>query len=464
MKNLRITNKAIMIVVLLLLLLLFSACANNDPPVNDTDDADIHWDFYNERAESFVTALSDGDFEAAAGMFDAVMKRALPVSALKNDVWGAITKQAGDFVAVHKIDNTVYDGYYICFVTSQHQDTGVTLRIVFSQNGLVSGLFIDGYPVLAGEITQRDGFTDFPVIIGEGTEFPLDGILSVPDNAAGKIPAVVIVHGSGPVDMDGTVLANKPYRDIAEYLALNGVAVVRYNKRTLTHGARVDGSWTVREETIYDAILATEMVKADPRIDENRVFIIGHSLGGMLAPRIHAEGGDFAGLILLAGSPRFIMDVSKDQNIALINETMEGKDREAALAQIEESWDAQIAELISLPDDAAMNTPVEGGVSAYYFKDLFNNPMSAYINEIAIPILVLQGSKDVQIPAGVDYVLFREMLAGRSNVDFVLYEGLNHLFMPSTIGTMAGLMDEYAIESRVDSRVSEDIVKWIQKH
>jgi len=462
MKNLPDTGKAAVIVVLLLLPLLFTACSNNDlPPI---DEENIQWEFYNERAESFVTAMATGDYKAAVDMFDATMKRALPSARLQNDVWNVVVDQAGQFVTVNKTENLFFEGYFICFVTSLHENTGVTLRIVFSQNGLVSGLFIDGYPTIAADVTQRDGFTDFPIIIGEGTDFPLDGILSIPGNATDRIPAVVIVHGSGPGDMDGTIYANKPHRDIAEYLASNGVAVIRYNKRTLTYGARVDGSWTVMEETIYDAILAAEVLRADPRIDANRIYLIGHSLGGMLAPRIHACGGDFTGLILLAGSPRFILDISKDQNIALINETMEGEERETALRQIDELWDAQISGLVDLPDDVARDTIVEGGVSAFYFKDLFNNPMSAFIDDITIPILVLQGSKDLQVLADVDFVLLQEMLVNRTNADFVLYEGLNHLFMPSTIGTMVGLLDEYAIKSQVDSQVTEDIAGWIQRH
>jgi hypothetical protein len=170
---------------------------------------------------------------------------------------------------------------------------------------------------VVGEDVQSEGFTDIPVIVGEGTDFPLNGILSMPDNVSGKIPAVVLVHGSGPQDMDETIFENKPFRDIAEHLASNEIAVIRYDKRTFAHGAKAvqtfGGGLSVWEETIEDAILAAEMLRSDPRIDENRVFIIGHSLGGMLAPRIHAEGGNFAGLILLAGSPRFLLDISKNQ-------------------------------------------------------------------------------------------------------------------------------------------------------
>jgi len=419
MKNFLRTKKLLAITLSLMLLVIASSCTKNNEntPNSEVTATNVNWEFYNERAEAFVVAMADDDFDTAAAMFNEAMAQGLGVSELQ-DFWSQINVEAGAFVNVHEIENATSDGHYRCFITSRHESSGVVLRVTFSEDGLIAGLFIVDYPTISDEenpqaINQREGFTDFPVVIGEETDFPLDGILSIPDNVTGKIPAVVIVHGSGAHDMDGTLLANKPYRDIAEYLASNGIASIRYNKRTLTHGAKVDGSWTVREETIEDAILATEILKADPRIDENRIFITGHSMGGMLAPRIHAEGGNYAGLILLAGSPRFLLDISKDQNIAEISDTFEGEEKEAALTQIEELWDLQVDGLVSLPDDTAKNTPVPGwGVSAFYFKDLYEHPASAYIGNITVPFLVLQGSNDVQIFADVDFMMYQELLEG----------------------------------------------------
>jgi len=455
MKKRAARQLAALALVFLVVAMAASGCANSRLD-------DIDWEFFNERAERFATELAGGDFDEAALMLDEAMTQLVGSLGLQS-LWADVLARAGGYVGVHETANEEIDGYYLSVITLVHENSGVSLRVVFSDDGLIAGLFVEGYPVIPGaayvvtEPVARDGFTDYPITVGEGSEFPLSGILSMPDSAAqGRVPAAVIVHGSGAQDMDGTLFGNKPLRDVAEYLAANGIAVIRYNKRPF-----VDASWTVWEETIEDAILATEILRADPRIDEGRVFIIGHSLGGMLAPRIHAEGGDFAGLVLLAGSPRFLLDVSKDQNIAFINEAMEGEARDAALAQVEELWDDQIYELLGLPDDIAKDTPVEGGVSVYYFKDLYNHPMSAFIDGVTVPILVLQGSKDMQILADVDFALLQEMLADRPNVDFKLYEGLNHLFMPSTNGTMMGLMDEYAIEGHVDSQVLADIVVWI---
>ena len=146
--------------------------------------------------------------------------------------------------------------------------------------------------------------TEEKIIVGKGTEFPLNGKLVLPENSEKPVPAVVFVHGSGSSDMDEKVMKLTPFKDLAEGLAKHGIASVRYDKRSFAHGRKMmkKGDLTVREEVIEDAVLASEMLKNDPRIDPGKVFIIGHSMGAMLAPRIDAEGGNFKGLILLAGT------------------------------------------------------------------------------------------------------------------------------------------------------------------
>lgn len=456
-----------LLAVFLILMLIFSVggCTKTENENNDDSTPDDYWDSYNERAEAFVTAMANGDFDAAAAMFDNTMKQAVTVSTLQNDIWNIIIEQAGDFVDVHEIENLLADGYYICFTTSRHEIGGVTLRIVFSEDGLIAGLFIDGYPTIAEEVSQHEGFTDFPIVIGEGTDFPLNGILSMPDNITGKVPAVVLIHGSGPQDMDETIYENKPFRDIAEYLASNGIAVIRYDKRTFTYGAEMvqefGGSLTVEEETIVDAILATEILKSDPRIDENKVFILGHSLGGMLAPRIHAQGGDYAGLILLAGSPRSLLDIIYDQQMAIIEAMPEGDEKTTQLA-IMEAYDEQVVALMSLPDDEAKSMSMSGGVSAYYYKEMYEHPVSEYIKEIAEPFFVLQGSKDFQVYPDKDFAIYQQLLEGRTNATLKLYEGLNHLFMTSTGRGIAEYQEEYKTANQVDSQVLVDIAEWVK--
>ena len=311
-------------------------------------------------------------------------------------------------------------------------------------------------------------YTSENIVVGKGTAWELPGILTLPDSTMprGGYPAVVIVHGSGPGDMDGTAFAYKSYLDIADFLSSNGIAVLRYNKRTLTHGAKMleqlGGSLTVYEETIEDAVLACALLKADSRINENKVFMIGHSLGSMLAPRIQNAGSqktprvEFAGLILLAGSPRFFMDLSYDQNVDYIEKMMTGAEQAAALASLA-AWDEQMNIIVNLPDAVAKTVDIQGGMSAYYLKDLYWHPVTMYLDDIHVPFLILQGSADFQVSPVKDFEVYKQLLTGRDNVTFILYEGLNHMFITST----TGYIDEYEIPGNVDIMVLQDIINWI---
>lgn len=307
------------------------------------------------------------------------------------------------------------------------------------------------------------------ITIGSGTQWELAGLLTLPKNAAGKVPAVVLVHGSGGHDLDETIYDNKPFRDIAEYLSKNGIAVIRYNKRTFTYGMKISqsgnnliGGFTVWEETIEDALKATEILKSDPRIDKNKVFILGHSLGAMLAPRIQASGGDYAGLILWAGSPRFLADIMKDQQSAYIETMADGEEKAAALAENKQFNDS-IEKGLLLSGEEAKNTMLEGmGASAYYFKDLYENPAAEYIKDIQAPFLVMQGADDLQVDPDKDFGLYQELLADRPNVTFKLYAGLNHLFMPAKVKSITEILGEYKIKANVDRQVLQDIEEWIK--
>ena len=133
------------------------------------------------------------------------------------------------------------------------------------------------------------------IIVGKETKYPLNGLLTLPDDVSRPVPAVVFVHGSGASNLNERVGKLTPFKDLAEGLAKRGIAAIRYDKRSFTYGRKMlqEKNITVKEETIEDAILATKLLRKDTRIDRNRIFIVGHSMGAMLAPRIECAGGDF---------------------------------------------------------------------------------------------------------------------------------------------------------------------------
>jgi len=490
MKHLFRNKLSLALILSVLLLFTLGGCGSGgedtiseDVTPNEVNPGDINWDFYNQRAEEFVTAITRSDFEAAVGMFDETMAALIDAEALQAMWEEDIIAIAGAFITIHEIENVVVDEFYISGVIMRHESSGLGWNIIFSEDGLIAGLSTAGIIPLPADVgngqaadgpIQREGFVDYPIVIGEGTAFPLDGILSMPDDVTGPVPAVVIVHGSGANDMDGTMpgAGNTPYRDIAEFLAANGIAVIRYDKRTFTHGLQMmeelGGSFTVWEESIEDALLAAEMLRADPRIDADRTYLVGHSLGGILAPRIHTKGGDFAGLVLMGATPRPFLEVLIEQTRASISTAIEeGLVEEKDMADMLVELD-QLAELsdalADMPSDTAKETPVPmlgGSTMAYYFKDLMVHAFENYAQNITAPILVMQGGRDFQILADVDFALFQEIFAGQDNVTFRLYEDLNHSFIPTTAENFIEHAESIMEPGHVYTPALRDIVDWI---
>lgn len=301
------------------------------------------------------------------------------------------------------------------------------------------------------------------IILGKGTGYPLNGLLTLPDDTSVPVPAVVFVHGSGSSNMDEKVKKLTPFKDLAEGLAAHGIASVRYDKRSFAHGWKLirDKSrpLTVKEETIEDAILATELLWADPRIDRENIFIIGHSMGGMLAPRIDAEGGNYRGLVLMAGTPRKLEEVMMGQTRAIAAElpAFLRPLLKKQMAKLERTFDG----MYDLTDEEAQKKKVAGGTTVYYFKEMGDHPAEVYLRELEKPLLILQGEKDVQVKPDVDFAAYRELLKDKSNVSFRLYEGLSHAFVPAVCGKISKATKEFSKEQHIGETVIADIAGWI---
>lgn len=300
------------------------------------------------------------------------------------------------------------------------------------------------------------------IILGAHTNYPLNGMLTLPLQARQPLPAVVFVHGSGASNMDEKIGRLTPFKDLAEGLAKHGIASLRYDKRTFAHGMKMlkeTPCCTVKEETITDAIFATDLLRKDPRIDPGKIFLIGHSMGGMLAPRIDAEGGDYCGLILLAGSPRKLEDIMLEQNAEILPQV--NKPLQWIIKKQIGKLSAVFSSMDTLSDEAARKIKMGGGTTLYYFKEMNSHPVSGYLEKLQKPILVLQGEKDFQVKADKDFVLYRQLLEGKPNASFKLYPNLNHAFVPSVYGRISKARQEYKVEQHIGDEVISDIAGWI---
>lgn len=299
------------------------------------------------------------------------------------------------------------------------------------------------------------------ITIGAGTEYPLKGMLVLPDDLKKPVPAVVFVHGSGSSNMDEKVMKLTPFKDLAEGLAKHGIASVRYDKRSFAHGFKMlrKGNITVREETIEDAVLAANFLRKDRRIHAKQIFIVGHSMGAMLAPRIDAEGGDFKGLILMAGITRRLEEVLIEQNREACDQ-MNGLLKKIAGKQIMK-LNSAFDGLYEMPDEQAKRKKIGGGTTLFYFKEMGEHPVSGYLEKSRKPMLIMQGGKDFQVKADVDFKRYQELLADRENVTFKLYPELNHVFVPSVFGVITKAKQEYNVEQHIGEDVIGDIAAWI---
>ncbi len=300
------------------------------------------------------------------------------------------------------------------------------------------------------------------IVIGEGTEYPLNGLLTLPDGATGPVPAVVMVHGSGSSNMDEKVLKLTPFKDLADGLAAHGIASIRYDKRTFVHGRKMmkanAAGMTVREETIDDALLALAMLRADKRIDSENLFILGHSMGAMLAPRADAEGGDVKGIIMMAGTPHRLEDI-------VIRQLNQGRGTNLLLGLVTRLEGKYFARkfngLYELSDEEAKKKKFAGNITLYYFKEMGQKTASDYLLESSKPVLIMQGGRDFQVLADDDFKAFKEQLADRSNITYKLYPELNHCFVPAIYDDILKASKEYSVERHIGEDVIADIAEFI---
>lgn len=304
------------------------------------------------------------------------------------------------------------------------------------------------------------------ITVGEGSEYPLKGLLTLPDSCkeegAAPVPAVVMVHGSGPSDMDERVMKLTPFKDLAEGLVKHGIASVRYDKRTFAHARKLKkaggAALTVKEETIDDALLAIELAKADPRIDSERVFILGHSMGAMLAPRIDAEGGDVCGLVLMAGTPKRLEEIVVRQ----LNQTANGKGPMKWFFKLWRNMNVgKFDGLSEMGDEEAKRKKFAGNITLYYFKEMGRRTASDYLLESDKPALIMQGERDYQVLAKEDFAAFEEQLAGRANTFFKLYPGLDHCFVEALYDDILKGSKEFGVERHIGEEVIGDIAAFI---
>src|SRR5436190_6853925 len=409
------------------------------------------------RATTFVTALSRREFSTAVADFDETMRNVLPADKLKA-AWENVETQFGQYQKQTGTRIETRDKLQIVFVTCQFENRLLDVRVVYSAEMKIAGLqFVPPATEYKWpDYVQPDKFRDTEVVIGSGSPWPLPGTLSMPVGS-GPFPALVLVHGSGPHDRDEAIGPNKPFRDVAGGLASRGIAVFRYEKRTREHGAKLaDGVVTIKDETVDDALTAVERLRKTNGIDPQRVYVLGHSLGGMMAPKVASLDPKTAGLVILAGNARPLEDLIVEQLTYLA--TLGGEPDAIALERLARIKDqaAKVKDPKLSSETPAAELPF--GVPAAYWLSFRGYEPAPAAAGLTMPVLVLHGGRDYQVgPA--DFDLWQKALAGKPRATLKRYPALNHLFMA---GEGKATPAEYQKQGHVAAEVIEDIARWMQ--
>jgi fermentation-respiration switch protein FrsA (DUF1100 family) len=411
-------------------------------------------------AREFVDALENGHYVESVKHFDETMTKLAPPKKMK-EVWETVIKQVGPFKEQNGVWTESILKYDIVYVTCTFEKATLDIKVVFNKNKQISGQFFvpskSTKEYAPPEYSDKNTFTETEVIVGvEG--WPLPGTLSLP-KGEGPFPALVLVHGSGPNDRDESLGPNKSFRDLAWGLASRNIAVLRYDKRTKVHGQKIvadkSTKLTVYEETIHDALAATDLLRGTEKIDPQNIFILGHSLGGMLIPRIANANSKNAGFIIKAGPTRPLEDLYVEQ-IEYIY-LLDGKLSDEEKTNLDEIQ-VNIQKIKNLTsENSTQLTERFLGAGADYWIDLNGYNPAETAKNIDRPILILQGGRDYQVTME-DFEGWKKTLADKNNVEFKLYPAHNHLLIP---GEGKITPAEYQKVGHVDKVVIDDIAKWI---
>jgi len=398
-------------------------------------------------ARKAVDLLLAEKYSEMGPMMTADLQKELPPANLAK--LGAQIKSFGAVEKVGDAQTTKSGPNTIVVVPVKLAQRNLNLRFIVNNAGLLSLFVLQPGAIewVRPAYSQPDTFTERQVTVGEG-EWKLPGTLTVP-KGAGPFPAVVLVHGTGPNDRDETVGGAKVFKDLAEGLGSRGIVVLRYEKRSKQYGSRmaVSKNFTIADETVDDAVKAAGLLRTQKEVDPNKVYVLGHDLGGYAAPRIADEDGQLAGLIILGGNVRPLEDLVIDQ-LQAVGAQQSAMDQAKAVQ-------ARVKKLEHGDEDS----PALMGEPPTFWLDLKGYNPAEKAKGFGKPILILQGERDYQVPMK-DFEMWKVALSGAKGLTVKSYPALNHLFIA---GEGKSLPAEYGKPGHVAAEVIEDIAAFVKK-
>lgn len=311
----------------------------------------------------------------------------------------------------------------------------------------------------------------------------LAGTLTLPKKE-GIFPVVVLISGSGPQNRDEELLGHKPFLVIADYLTKNGIAVLRFDDKG-TASSKGDFKTATTLDFSTDVEAAIEYLKTRKDINKNKIGLIGHSEGGIIAPMVASKSKDVAFIVLLAGP-----GIPGDQ-LLLLQQSLIAKGNGVSDIEIQKSKDLnqKVFEIVkkytnadelqtqltnyiteiskddpnkpeNMSEKEFVNIQITKILSPWMVYFLRYDP-SVALEKVKCPVLAINGEKDVQVPPKENLEAIKKALLKGGNKKGTTKElpNLNHLFQECK----TGLPSEYAtIEQTFSPTALTEILNWIK--
>lgn len=412
-----------------------------------------------QKAITFIHHLRDSNYQAAIAMVDSTAHNYYSAQVFKDD-WDELTTTYGEYKSAKPIEYQEAMGFsyiqmlinfdYLQYVLS------LTLNPEYKIGYVAFTAAHSAYvPPAMANIEQ---YSDTTITFKSETYYEFPGILTMPKNT-NPMPLVVIVAEAGPTDKDFSMGQNKPYKDLATGLATLGYAVYRYDKRTQRFAFNLMAEknnyakFTCREEYLDDLYNALDTLKTLPFIDKNRIFILGHGQGGMLAPLIAKERKDVKGIMMLGANAVTIQDMMAEQYDYLMTVTPD---------KTEEYLENKRKLQNTMPGKIKwynLHDSMPYGIQATYFVWLNEYKHVEIAKKLKKPVLVMQFGRDYQV-TNRNYELWQKIFKKNKQATFKHYPKLNHLMFE---GEVQSTYSEYSMKSNIPEYVIKDIASWLDK-
>lgn len=413
------------------------------------------------RADSVSKWLASGRYERVHDFFSPTLAKKLDKTQLSM-IWLGLYQQLGALQMVGKPTYRVDQNGPGFLIPLRFERKAQRLAIAFDSLNQINSFLLEEaeeaenwrYPAYG----KPDLYHEFSMQIKHDT-LVLPAILTLPKNLLG-CPLVVFVHGLGPNDKDESQGPNKMFKDLAIGLASRGIASLRYDKRSLIYGPELMEDLrrlNLQTETIADAVEAISMADNIVEVDTNRIFILGHGIGAMLAPEIAAQSRlPIRGLILIAPSTKPLAELIFEQYVFIAAENGFSKN-DLQLLKMQESAKKKALDPHLSPDYPGDSLPLRLPATYWLAWQQFDPAAALWQNNQ--PLLVLSGDADYQVPPET-MLAFKQKMLGREKISYKAYTMLNHFMMPAQ--GARGPAD-YRRRNNVSLLVVEDISRWISE-